>query len=120
MGIKEDLDKLYSVTDEDIDQVIFDQKIEDEEKKLEILKELRKYKSFESYLMDHEKDFEMVDITDDFKQIIIQGNIYPSIHLDIIKKIGVIADHYGIFIYVEPSNDKKIGHRNMKVEKNYD
>lgn len=111
MGIKEDLDKLHGVTDEEIDKIILDQKIEDEEDKLEILKEIRKYKSFEDYVKDHEKDFDMVEITDDFKMIIISNTVYPNIHLDTIKKMGTIADHYGIFIYVEPSIDKKIAHR---------
>jgi hypothetical protein len=111
MGIKEDLDKLYGVTDEEIDQIIFDQMIEDEEKKLEILKEMRKFKSFEDYVVHHESDFDMVDITDDFKQIIISGKAYPNINLDILKKIGTIADHYGIFIYIEQSVDKKTVYR---------
>lgn len=107
MGIKEDLDKLYGVTNEEIDQIIFDQKIEDEEKKLEILKEMRKYKSFEDYVRHHESDFDLVEITDDFKQIIISGKEYPNINLDILKNIGTVADHYGIFIYIEQSVDKK-------------
>lgn len=111
MGIKEDLDKLYGVTDEEIDKIILDQKIESEEEKLEILKEIRKYKSFEDYVKDHEKEFDMVEITDDFKMIIISSVAYPDIHLDIIKKMGIIADHYGIFIYIEPPTDKKIAHK---------
>jgi hypothetical protein len=112
MGIKEDLDKLHGVTDEDIDQIIFDQRIEEEEKKLEILKELRKFKSFEDYVSCHESDFDMVDITDDFKQIIISGEIYPNINLDTLKKIGTVAEHYGIFIYIEQNIDKKTVYRN--------
>ncbi len=100
MGIKEELDKLYNVTEEDIDKIILEQKIEDEEKKLDILKELVEYKSFEDYVGHHEKDFDMVDITDDFSMIIIPGNVYINLHIDMIKKIGIIADHYGIFIYI--------------------
>jgi hypothetical protein len=111
MGIKEDLDKLYGVTDEEIDQIIFDQKIEDEEKKIEIFKEMRKFKSFEDYVRYHGSDFDMVDITDDFLQIIISDKIYPNINLDLLKKIGTVAEHYGIFIYIEKSLDKKISHR---------
>lgn len=111
MGIKEDLDKLYGVTEEEIDKIIFDQYIEDEEEKLKILKEIRKYKSFEDYVRNHEKDFDMVDITDDFKMIIISSAVYPNIKLDVIKKMGIIADHYGIFIYTEPLIDKKIAHK---------
>ena len=45
------------------------QKIEDEEEKLKILKELVGYKSFEDYVDDHEKEFEKIDISDDFKTI---------------------------------------------------
>lgn len=111
MGIKEDLDKLHGVTDEEIDKIILDQRIEDEEEKLEILKEIRKFKSFEDYVKNHENDFDMVEVTDDFKMIIISSIVYPNIHLDIIKKMGIIADHYGIFIYVEPSIDKQIAHK---------
>lgn len=120
MGIKEDLDKLYGVTDEEIDKIILDQQIEDEEERLEILKEIRKYKSFVDYIKDHEKDFDMVEITDDFKMIIIPSTEYPNIPLDTIKKIGIIADHYGIFIYVEPSIDQKIAHRKNNYNKKFD
>ena len=119
MGIKEDLDKLYGVTDEEIDQIIFDQNIEDEEKKLEILKEMRNFKSFEDYVSGHEKDFDMVDITDDFKQIMISGTVYQNMHLDMVKKMGVVADHYGIFIRIEPSADRKVSRRDFRVEKKY-
>lgn len=119
MGIKEDLDKLYNVTDEEIDQIILDQKIEDEEKRLEILKEIRKFKSFEDYVSGHEKDFDMVDITDDFKQIIISGEVYQNMHLDTVRKMGVIADHYGIFVRIEPLTDDKIAHRDFRTERKY-
>ena len=117
MGIKEDLDKLYSVTDEDIDQIILDQKIEDEEIKLETLKEIRKFKSFEDYVLGHEKDFDMVDITDDFKQIIISGEVYQNMNLDMIKKMGVVADHYGIFVRIEPLKDVKLARRDFRVQR---
>lgn len=119
MDIKEDLDKLYNVTDEDIDQIILDQKIEYEENKLEILKEIRKFKSFEDYVSGHEKDFDMVDITDDFKQIIISGKVYQNMHLDAVKKIGMIADHYGIFVRVEPLTDDKIVRHDFRKERKY-
>ena len=111
MGIKEDLDKLHSVTDEEIGQIIFDQMIEDEERKLEILKEMRKFKSFEDYVRHHESDFDMVDINDDSKQIIISSKVYPNINLDVLKKIGTVADHYGILVYIEQSVDKKAVYR---------
>lgn len=116
MGIKEELDKLYNVTDEEIDQIILDQKIEDEEERLKVLKELRKYKSFDDYVNAHEKDFDMVEITDDFTMIIISGDVYPNIPLDSIKKIGTIADHYGIFINVQPLIDKKRAHKEKDIK----
>lgn len=119
MGIKEDLDKLYNVTDEEIDQIILDQKIEDEESKLEILKEIRKFKSFEDYVNNHEKDFDMVDITDDFKQIMISGDVYQSMHVDMVKRMGVVADHYGIFVCIGPLSDCKIDRRDFRVERKY-
>ncbi len=109
MGIKEDLDRLYDVSDEEIDKIILEQKIDEEEIKLDILKEMIKYKSFENYVKDHEKDFDMMEITDDFKMIIIPREKYPNISLDMIKKVGVVADHYGIFIYVDKL-DKKTFH----------
>jgi len=108
MGIKEDLDKLYGVTDEEIDKIILEQKIQDEEEKIEVFKELRKYDSFEGYVKCHEKDFDMVEITDDFKMIIITNAVYPDINIEELKKMGLIADHYGIIIYIEPTIDKKI------------
>ncbi len=119
MGINEDLSKLHSVTEEEIDQIILDQKIEDEENKLGILKEIRKFKSFEDYVGGHEKDFDMVDITDDFKQIIILGDTYQSMNLETIKMIGIVADHYGIFVRVEPLAGNKIDRRDFRVEKKY-
>jgi len=115
MGIKEDLDKLYNVTDEEIDKIILDQEIEDGEKKLEILKEMKKYNSFEDYVKVHEKDFDMVDISDDFTTIFISGEVYPTIHLDNIKKIGTIANHYGIFVQVQPLRDKRHAHKENNI-----
>ncbi len=106
MGIKKDLDKIFGVTEEEIDQIILGQEIEDEEKKIKILKELVGYKSFEDYVNDHEEEFDDVEITDDFKMIIFSGEKYPDISLDKIKKIRIIADHFGIYRYVEPLEDK--------------
>lgn len=108
MGIKKDLDKLFGVTDEEIDKIILEQQIEDEEKKVKILKELVGYKSFEDYVNDHEEEFDSVEITDDFKMIIISRDKYPDIELDKIKKIGIIGNHFGIFIYVEPVKEKGV------------
>lgn len=99
-SIKEELDKLYGVTDEDIDKIVLDQKIEDEEDKIKILKELVGYKSFEDYVNDHEKEFEKVDISDDFKMIIISESVYPEIDIGILKKMGIIVDHFGLTVYI--------------------
>jgi hypothetical protein len=99
-SIKEELDELYGVTDEEIDNIILGQRIEDEEEKLKILKELTRYKSFEDYVNDHEKEFDKTDITDDFKMIIIDESIYPEIDINILKKIGVIVDHFGLIVHI--------------------
>jgi putative ribosome biogenesis GTPase RsgA len=109
-SIKEELDKLYGVTDEEINGIILGQRIEDEEDKLKILKELVGYKSFEDYVNDHEKEFEKVDISDDFKMIIIYESVYPEIDLGILKKMGIIVDHYGLTVYIirkEPKEEDK-------------
>lgn len=113
--IKKLLDELYNVTDEDIDQIILGQKIEDEEEKVKILKELVGYKSFEDYMKDHEKEFEHVDITDDFTMIIIPGDMYPDIPLDLIKRLGIVAEHFGLFIYIDHSVKEKIVHKKSEV-----
>lgn len=99
-SIKKLLDEIYGVTDEDIDKMILDQKIEDEEEKLKILKELVGYKSFEDYVNDHEKEFDNVDISDDFKMIIIPESVYPEIDIGILKKMGIIVDHFGLIVYI--------------------
>ena len=99
-SIKEELDKLYGVTNEEINGIILGQKIEEEEEKLKIIKELVGYKSFEDYVNDHEKEFEKIDISDDFKMIIISESIYPEIDLDILKKMGIIVDHFGLTVYI--------------------
>lgn len=106
-SIKEELDKLYEVTDEEIDSIILGQRIEDEEEKLKILKELVGYKSFEDYVNGHEKEFEKVDISDDFKMIIISESVYPEIDLDILKKMGIIVDHFGLTVYIIRKEDIK-------------
>ena len=99
-SIKEELDELYGVTDEEINGIILGQRIEDEEDKLKILKELVGYKSFEDYVNDHEKEFEKVDISDDFKMIFISESIYPEIDLGILKKMGIIVDHFGLIVHI--------------------
>ena len=109
-SIKKLLDEIYGVTDEEIDSIILGQKIEDEEEKLKILKELVGYKSFEDYVNDHdhEKEFEKVDISDDFKMIIISENIYPEIDLRILKKMGIIVDHFGLTVYIVRKVEEKV------------
>lgn len=108
-SIKEILDELYNVTDEDIDGIILGQKIEDEEEKLKILKKLVGYKSFEDYVNDHDhdKEFEKIDISDDFKMIIISESVYPEIDINILKKMGIIVDHFGLTVYIIRKEDIK-------------
>ena len=106
--IKKILDELYGVTDEDIRKLILEQKIEEEEEKVKILKELIRYKSFEDYARDHEKEFEMVDINDDFSAIIISDDRYEYIDLGLLKKIGIIADHFGLMIHIVHQKDNYV------------
>ena len=106
--IKKYADEVYGVTDEDIRKLILEQKIEEEEEKVKILKELVRYKSFEDYLRDHEKEFEMVVINDDFNAIIISDDRYENIDLDFLKKIGIIADHFGLFIHMVHKKDNHV------------
>ncbi len=116
-GIKKILDELYNVTDKDIDGLILGQKIEDEEEKLKILKELVGYKSFEDYVNDHEKEFEKVDISDDFKMIFISESIYPEIDLGILKKMGIIVDHFGLIVHIIRKEEEKEKEEDKKREK---
>ncbi len=115
-SIKEELDKLYGVTDEEIDGIILGQRIEDEEDKLKILKELVGYKSFEDYVNGHEKEFEKVDISDDFKMIFISESIYPEIDLSTLKKMGVIVDHFGLIVHIIRKEEEK-REKNKEEEK---
>lgn len=115
-SIKEELDELYGVTDEEIDSVILGQKIEDEEEKLKILKELVGYKSFEDYVNDHEKEFENVDISDDFKIVFISESIYPDIDIRILKKMGIIVDHFGLFVHIIRKEEDRIEEKNEEKE----
>lgn len=105
--IKKLLDELYGVTDEEIDKIILGQKIEDEEERVKILKELVGYKSFEDYVKDHEKEFGDIDISDDFKMVIIPGDKYPDIDFDIIKRIGIVVDHFGVLVFIKSVSEKK-------------
>lgn len=106
--IKKILDEMYGITDEDIRKMILDQKIEEEENKIKTLKELIKYRSFEDYVSGHEKEFESVDINDDFNAIIISDDKYPDINLDLLKKIGIIADHFGLFVHIVHQKDNHV------------
>lgn len=103
LPIKEVLDKMYGVTEEEINSLILDQKIEDEKERIKILEEAKKYKTFEEYVKDHKKEFEGVEISEDFKSIGISNETYPRINLDILKKIGIIAGIFEILIYLKPS-----------------
>lgn len=113
--IKKFADEVYGVTDEDIRNIILEQKIEEEENKVNILKELIRYKSFEEYIRDHEKEFEMVDISDDFSSIIISDDVYEYINLDLLKKIGIITDRFGLFIHIVHQKDKYVTTKKFEV-----
>lgn len=103
IGIKQQLDKTYGVTEEEIDRIIFEQKIEDVQERANILKELVGYKSFEDYVKtpDHKKEFEDIIIGDDFKTIVISNDKYPRINLPTLKKIGMVAEHFGVLIFIK-------------------
>lgn len=106
--IKKILDEMYGVTDEDIHRMILDQKIEEEEEKLKTLKELVRYKSFEDYVRDHEKEFEIINVNDDCNAIIISDEEYPNISLDLLKRMGIIADHFGLMIHIVHQKDNYV------------
>ena len=103
-SIKEQLEKMYGITEEEIDKVLLEQKIEDEQDRINTLKELVNYTSFKDYIKDHNKEFEGVEIGEDFKTITILDKNYPRIHLPILKKIGIVADQFGILIYIKSSH----------------
>jgi len=101
--IKQQLDQLYGVTEDEINKIILEQTIEDTQERVDILKELTGYKSFEEYMKGHPKEFEGIDVSYDFRLITISDDTYPRINLPILKKIGVVADHFGVLIYVKSS-----------------
>jgi hypothetical protein len=106
LHIKQQLDKEYGVTEEEINDLILQKKIEDEQERLNVLVELQKYKSFEDYVKEHGKEFERLSISEDYCTITIEDDKYPRINLHILKKIGVVADHFGILIYIRSSKNK--------------
>ena len=106
--IKIILDEMYGVTEEDIRKIILEQQIEEEEEKIRILKKLIRYKSFEDYVKDHEKEFDVVEINDDFTAIIISDDRYPDIDLDLLKKIGIVADHFGLLVHIVHQKDNHV------------
>ena len=113
--IKKFADEAYGVTDEDIRKLILEQEIEEEEEKVKILKELIRYRSFEDYVRDHEKEFEMVDISDDFSSIIISDDEYENIDLDLLKKMRIIADHFGLMIHIVHQKYKYVTTKKFEV-----
>ena len=65
------------------------------------MKELAGYKSFEDYVKapDHKKEFEDITVGDDFRTIVISNDKYPRINLPTLKKIGIVAEHFGVLIF---------------------
>lgn len=105
LPIKQQLDQIYGVTEEEIDKLILERKIEDAQERLKVLVEVKKYKSFEDYVHDeaHKQEFEGIEISTDFSAITIADDKYPRINLPILKKIGIVADHFGILIFIKSS-----------------
>ncbi len=110
-GIKQELDKMYGITEEEINKLILEQKIEDEQERLITLKEISGYKSFEDYVKFHKEEFEGIEISEDFKSITISDDTYPRIKLPILKKIGIVANNYGILIYIKSSKKEVKGRK---------
>jgi DNA end-binding protein Ku len=109
IGIKQELDKMYGVTEEEINKLILEQKIEEEQERLITLKEIADYKTFEDYVKSHKEELEGIEIGEDFKSITISDDTYPRIKLPILKKIGIVANNYGILIYIKSTNKEITG-----------
>lgn len=103
LPIKQQADQLYGVTEEEINNVILEEAIKESQEKVNTLKELLGYKSFEEYVKTHPKEFEGIYISPDFGSISIEDDKYPRINLPILKKIGIVADRFGILIYLKSS-----------------
>lgn len=101
--VKRQLDLLHGVTEEEINKILLEQATEDAQERINILKELAGYKSFEEYAKAHPKEFEGIDISYDDNFITILDDMYPRINLPILKKIGIVADHFGVLIYIKSS-----------------
>lgn len=108
MPIKQQADQAYGVTEEEINKIILEQTIEETQDRVNILKELTGYKSFEEYVKDgkHKQEFDGIIISPDFSGITIEDDIYPRINAPILKKIGIVANHFGILIYIKTSKKK--------------
>lgn len=103
MPVKQQLDQMYGVTEEEIDRLILERKIEDEQERLKVLLELQKYKSFSDYIKDHIQEFEGIEISPDLASFTIADDKYPRINLPILKKIGIIVDHFDLIVYLKSS-----------------
>lgn len=108
LPIKQQLDQVYGVTEEEINKLILERKIEDEQERLKVLLELQKYKSFADYIKEHMQEFEGIDISPDLISVTIADDKYPRINLPILKKLGIVADHFGILVYIKSSKRKVV------------
>ncbi len=108
LPIKQQLDQMYGVTEAEIDSLVLERKIEDEQERLKVLLELQKYKSFADYVKEHMQEFEGIEISPDLASITIADDKYPRINLPILKKVGIITDHFGILVYIKSSNKKVV------------
>ena len=116
LPVKQQADKAYGVTEEEINKIILEQAIEITQEKIYIIKELTGYKSFEEYVKDekHKQEFDGIVVSPDFAAITIEDDKYPRINLQILKKIGIVADHFGMLIFLKSS--KKQVARKVKEE----
>lgn len=115
LPVKRQLDQIYGVTEEEIDKLILERKIEDEQERLKILLELQKYKSFADYIKEHTQEFEGIEISPDISSITIADDKYPRINLPILKKIGIVADHFDLIVYLK-SSKKQIARKVKDAE----
>jgi DNA end-binding protein Ku len=105
---KKELDKAYGITEEEINKTILEQSIEETQERINILKELKSFKSFEEYVKSHKDEIEGIEVGQDFRSITIEDDKYPRIKLPILKKIGIVAEHFGVLIYIGSSKKQVV------------
>lgn len=94
---------MFGVTEEEINKIILGKTIEDSQERVNVLKELAGFRSLEEYVKAHEKEFEGIDVSHDYKLITILDEKYPRINLPILKKVGIVTNHFGALVYIRSS-----------------